>query len=149
MLRADGLTGVSRRKGPPRTKRTTPEALQAPDLVHRDFTATRPDQLWVADITYIPSDRGFVYLAVVLDAFSRRVVGWAMSSTLHTAVVLDALQMAATQRRPAGVIHHSDQESQYGALAFGQRCKALGVRPSMGSRGDAYDCEYAAAALRL
>jgi putative transposase len=80
-----------------------------------------------------------LYLAVVLDAFSRRVVGWAMSSSLHTAVVLDALQMAATQRRPAGVIHHSDQGSQYGALAFGQRCKTFGVRPSMGSRGDAYD----------
>ncbi|GJG88101.1 transposase [Gemmatimonadetes bacterium T265] len=139
LMREGGLAGVSRRKGPPGPKRTTPEAPQAPDLVRRDFTADAPDKLWVADITYVPSYAGFLYLAVVLDAFSRRVVGWAMSSTLHTAVVLDALQMAATQRRPAGVIHHSDQGSQYGALAFGQRCKALGVRPSMGSRGDAYD----------
>lgn len=139
LMRADGLAGVSRRKGPPRAKRTTPEAPQAPDLVQRDFTADAPDQLWVADITYVPTYAGFLYLAVVLDAFSRRIVGWAMSSTLHTAVVLDALQMAATQRRPAGVIHHSDQGSQYGALAFGHRCKTLGVRPSMGSRGDAYD----------
>ena len=139
LMRADGLAGVSRRKGPPRAKRTTPEAPQAPDLVRRDFTADAPDQLWVSDITYVPTYAGFLYLAVVLDAFSRRIVGWAMSSTLHTAVVLDALQMAAAQRRPAGVIHHSDQGSQYGALAFGQRCKALGVRPSMGSRGDAYD----------
>ena len=146
LLRADGLAGVSRRKGPPRPRRTTPEAPQAPDLVRRDFTAPAPDQLWVADITYIPTYAGFLYLAVVLDAFSRRVVGWAMSGSLHTAVVLDALRMAAAQRRPAGVIHYSDQGSQYGALAFGQRCKALGVRPSMGSRGDAYDCEYAAAA---
>ena len=139
LMRADGLAGVSRRKGPSRPKRTTPEAPQAPDLVRRDFTATAPDHLWVSDITYIPTYAGFLYLAVVLDAFSRRVVGWAMSSTLHTAVVLDALQMAAAQRRPAGVIHHADQGSQYGALAFGQRCKALGVRPSMGARGDAYD----------
>ncbi len=139
LMRAEGLVGVSRRRGPPRPKRTTPEAPQAPDLVKRDFTADAPDRLWVADITYVPTYAGFLYLAVVLDTFSRRVVGWAMSSSLHTAVVLEALQMAAAQRRPAGVIHHSDQGSQYGALAFGQRCKALGVRPSMGSRGDAYD----------
>ncbi len=139
LMRSEGLAGVSRRKGPPRPKRTTPEAPPAPDLVRRHFAADAPDQLWVADITYVPTYAGFLYLAVVLDAFSRRVVGWAMSTSLHTAVVLDALQMAAAQRRPAGVIHHSDQGSQYGALAFGQRCKALGVRPSMGSRGDAYD----------
>ena len=139
LMRADGLAGASKRHGPARPRRSTPEAPQAPDLVRRDFTAEAPDQLWVADITYVPTYAGFLYLAVVLDAFSRRVVGWAMSSSLHTTVVLDALQMAATQRRPAGVIHHSDQGSQYGALAFGQRCKTLGVRPSMGSRGDAYD----------
>lgn len=139
LMRTAGLVGASKRRGPPRPQRNTPETPQAPDLVQRDFTADAPDQLWVADITYIPSDRGFLYLAVVLDAFSRRVVGWSMSGSLHTAVVLDALQMAAAQRRPAGVIHHSDQGSQYGALAFGQRCKVLGVRPSMGSRGDAYD----------
>lgn len=139
LMRVAGLRGVSKTGAAPRTKRTVPEAPQAPDLVQRQFTATAPDQLWVADITYVPTYAGFLYLAVVLDAFSRRVVGWAMSGSLKTDVVLDALQMAATQRRPAGVIHHSDQGSQYGALAFGQRCKELDVRPSMGSRGDAYD----------
>jgi len=116
--------------------------------VQRNFTATAPDALWVADITYVPTYAGFLYLAVVLDAFSRRIVGSAMRNALKAGVALDALQMAATQRRPTHVIHHSDQGSQYGALAFGQRCKELGVRPSMGSRGDAYDCEYPAAARR-
>ena len=139
LMRTAGLVGVSKTGAAPQPKRTVPELPQAPDLVRRDFTATAPDALWVADITYVPTYAGFLYLAVVLDAFSRRVVGWAMSSTLKTAVVLDTLQMAATQRRPTHVIHHSDQGSQYGALAFGQRCKELGVRPSMGSRGDAYD----------
>jgi putative transposase len=139
LMRADGLAGVSRRKGPPRSAPRAPETPPAPDLVRRDFAADAPDKLWVADITYVPTCAGFLYLAVVLDAFSRRVVGWAMRASLHTAVVLDALEMAAAQRRPAGVVHHSDQGSQYGALAFGMRCKALGVRPSMGSRGDAYD----------
>ena len=139
LMRAAGLRGVSKTGTTSPTKRRVPEAPQAPDLVQRQFTATAPDQLWVADITYVPTHAGFLYFAVVLDAFSRRVVGWAMSSSLKTAVVLDALQMAATQRRPTAVIHHSDQGSQYGALAFGQRCKELGVRPSMGSRGDAYD----------
>ena len=139
LMRSAGLAGVSNRKGPPRPKHGVPESPPAPDLVRRDFTATAPDALWVADITYVPTYAGFLYLAVVLDAFSRRVVGWAMGTTLKATLVLDALQMAATQRRPTSVIHHSDQGSQYGALAFGQRCKTLGVRPSMGSRGDAYD----------
>ena len=95
--------------------------------------------LWVADITYIPTWAGFLYLAVVLDAFSRRIVGWSMATTLHTQVVLDALDMALGQRRPSGVIHHSDQGSQYTSIAFGKRCREAGVRPSMGSVGDAYD----------
>jgi len=139
LMRSDGLVGVSKRRGPARPRRVRPETPPAPDLVHRTFTATAPNQLWVADITYVPTAAGFLYLAVVLDVFSRRVVGWAMRTTLHTAVVLDALEMAAVQRRPEAVIHHSDQGSQYAALAFGQRCTLLGVRPSMGSRGDAYD----------
>jgi putative transposase len=95
--------------------------------------------LWVADITYIPTWAGFLYLAVVLDAFSRRIVGWSMATTLHTQVVLDALDMALWQRRPSGVIHHSDQGSQYTSIEFGKRCREAGVRPSMGSVGDAYD----------
>jgi putative transposase len=139
LMRMEGLCGVSKRRGPVRARRTIPEAPLAPDLVKRDFRATAPNQLWVADITYVPTAAGFLYLAVVLDVFSRRIVGWSMRETLHTTVVLDALDMAATQRRAAHVIHHSDQGSQYGSFAFGQRCQLLGVKPSMGSRGDAYD----------
>jgi len=93
----------------------------------------------VADITYIPTWAGFLYLAVVLDAFSRRIVGWSMATTLHTQVVLDALDMAPWQRRPSGVIHHSDQGLQYTSIEFGNRCREAGVHPSMGSVGDAYD----------
>jgi hypothetical protein len=95
--------------------------------------------LWVADITYIPTWAGFLYLAVALDAFSRRIVGWAMATALHTQLVLDALNMALATRRPKHVIHHSDQGSQYTSIAFGKRCGEAGVRPSMGSLGDAYD----------
>jgi putative transposase len=138
LMRAAGLTGVSRRKGP-RTTRRREGARPAPDLVERNFTAERPDQLWVADITYVPTWAGFLYLAVVLDAFSRRVVGWAMATHLRTQLVLDALEMALRQRRPQGVIHHSDQGSQYTSIAFGSRCRRAGVRPSMGSVGDCYD----------
>ena len=112
---------------------------RAPDLVDRDFAAAGPDRLWVADITFIPSAAGFLYLAVVLDAWSRKVVGWAMTNHLRAELVVDALQMAIGQRRPRDVIHHSDQGSQYTSLAFGKRCKEAGVRPSMGSVGDAYD----------
>ena len=116
-----------------------PCAPRAPDLVDRDFAAAGPDQLWIADITFIPTATGFLYLAVVLDAWSRKVVGWAMTNHLRAELVVDALQMAIGQRRPRDVIHHSDQGSQYTSLAFGKRCKEAGVRPSMGSVGDAYD----------
>ena len=138
LMRAAGLAGVSRRKGP-RTTQRRQGARPAPDLVERNFTAERPDQLWVADITYVPTWAGFLYLAVVLDAFSRRVVGWAMATHLRTQLVLDALDMALRQRRPQDVIHHSDQGSQYTSIAFGSRCRVAGVRPSMGSVGDCYD----------
>ena len=138
LMRALGLTGVSRRKGTRTTIRDR-EARPAPDLVDRDFTAAGPDRLWVADITYVPTWAGFLYLAVVLDAWSRRVVGWAMAPHLRTELVLEALNMAFTQRRPTDVIHHSDQGCQYTSIAFGQRCRDMGVRPSLGSVGDAYD----------
>jgi len=138
LMRALGLAGVSRRKGTRTTIRDR-DARPAPDLVDRDFTAAAPDRLWVADITYVPTWAGFLYLAVVLDAWSRRVVGWAMATHLRTALVLEALNMALAQRRPTEVIHHSDQGCQYTAIAFGQRCGEMGVRPSMGSVGDAYD----------
>jgi putative transposase len=137
LMRNLGLTGVSRRRHTVTTLRD--RAPQAPDLVERNFTAERPNLLWVADITYIPTWAGFLYLAVVLDAFSRRIVGWSMATTLHMQLVLDALNMALWQRRPSGVIHHSDHGSQYTAVAFGKRCGEAGVRPSMGSVGDAYD----------
>jgi putative transposase len=132
-----GIAGVTRRRFVTTTVRDN--GRQAPDLVDRKFTAEAPDRLWVADITYIPTWAGFLYLAVVLDAFSRRIVGWSMSTTLATQVVLNALNMALATRRPTAVIHHSDQGSQYTSIAFGLRCREAGVRPSRGSVGDAYD----------
>ena len=142
LMRAAGLAGVSRRKGV-RTTQRRQGARPAPDLVERDFAAEAPDRLWVADITYIPTWAGFLYLAVVLDAFSRRVVGWSMANHLRTSLVLDALDMALGRRRPENVIHHSDQGSQYTSIAFGTRCRQAGVRPSMGSVGDCYACPRA------
>jgi len=133
LMKAAGLEGVSRRKRP-----STNSSRPAPDLVDRDFTASEPDELWVADITYVPTDRGYLYLAVVLDAFSRRVIGWA-TGHLRTELVLEALDMVSEQRNSKETIHHSDRGSQYTALAFGQRCKDAGVRPSMGSVGDCFD----------
>jgi putative transposase len=138
LMRAACVQGVSRRKWVTTTTRD-PEARPAPDLVDRQFTAAGPDRLWVADITYVPTGAGFLYLAVVLDAWSRRIIGWAMATHLRTELVLAALDMALEQRRPQGVIHHSDHGCQYTAIAYGQRCLAFGVRPSMGSVGDAYD----------
>ena len=132
------LVGVHRRRGV-RTTRRGPDEQAAADLVQRNFTAATPNQLWVADITYIPTWAGFLYLAIVLDAWSRRVVGWAMATHLKTDLVLAALNMAITQRRPHEVIHHSDHGCRYTALAFGHRCQQLGVRPSRGTVGDAYD----------
>jgi len=137
LMRQAGVSGVSRRRFVITTVRDG--GRQAPDLVERDFTAERPNMLWVADITYIPTWTGFLYLAVALDAFSRRIVGWAMATTLHAQLVLDALNMALATRRPKDVIHHSDQGSQYTCIEFGKRCREAGVRPSMGSVGDAYD----------
>jgi putative transposase len=137
VMRDANIVGVSRRKFVVTTVRDG--GRQAPDLVDRTFAADAPNVLWVADITYIPTWMGFLYLAVVLDVFSRRIVGWSMSTTLHVTVVLDALNMALTMRRPRGVIHHSDQGSQYASIAFGNRCRNAKVRPSMGSVGDCYD----------
>ena len=139
LMREGGLVGASHRHGGPTTTRRDKEARPAPDLVDRDFTASGPNQLWVADITCVPTTAGFLYLAVVLDAWSRKIVGWSMANHLRTELVLDAMEMAVGQRRPKDVIHHSDQGSQYTSLAFGKRCGEAGVRPSMGSVGDAYD----------
>ena len=129
-----------RQPSPWRTWQTTRrdrEARPAPDLVDRDFLRPNgPNQLWVADITFVPTATGFLYLAVVLDAWSRKIVGWSMANHLRTELVLDALDAAVAQRRPRDVIHHSDQGSQYTSLGFGGRCREAGVRPSMGSVGD-------------
>jgi putative transposase len=138
LMQGAGLAGVSRRRQFTTTTRDR-QGRQAPDLVDRNFAVSRHDQLWVADITYIPTWAGFLYLAVVLDAWSRRIVGWAMATHLRTELVLDALNMALWQRRPREVIHHSDQGTQYTSIAFGQRCREAGVRPSMGSIGDCFD----------
>ena len=150
LMRGAGITGVSRRRGGPVTTRRDGGARPAPDLVDRDFSATGPNRLWVTDITSIPTAAGFLYLAVVLDAWSRRIVGWSMANHSRTELVLAALEMALGQRRPCDTILHSDQGSQFTSLAFGNRCREAGVRPSMGSVGDAYDnamCESFFASL--
>jgi putative transposase len=138
LMREAGLQGVSRRARVRTTVRDA-AARSAADLVRRQFQVEAPDRLWVADITYIPTGAGFLYLAVVVDAWSRRVVGWAMATHLRTELVLAALEMALWQRRPQQVIHHSDHGTQYTSIAFGQRCREAGVRPSMGSVGDCFD----------
>ena len=119
LMQVAGLAGVSRRKFVTTTVRG--DGRQAPDLVERNFVSEAPDRLWVADITYVPTWAGFLYLSVVLDAFSRRIVGWSMATTLVTQLVLDALNMALLRRRPRGVIHHSDQGSQPGLKWSSQR----------------------------
>ena len=113
-MREADLVGASHRHGGPTTTRRNKDDRPAPDLVDRDFSATRPNQLWVADITYVPTMAGFLYLAVVLDAWSRKIVGWAMANHLRAELVLDAMEIAVGQRRPKDVIHHSDQGRQGG-----------------------------------
>jgi putative transposase len=138
LMRERSIYGASRRKGFKTTVRDL-DARPAPDLVERKFTATAPNQLWVADITYVPTWSGFLFVAIVLDVYSRRVVGWATATHLRTELVLDALNMAIYRRKPINLIHHSDQGTQYTSIAFSLRCKEAGVRPSMGSVGDCYD----------
>ena len=138
LMRESGLVGVSRRRGT-RTTRVDRNHRAAPDRVERQFRADAPDKIWVADITFVPTWAGFVYLAIVLDVFSRKVVGWAMANHLRTELVLEALNMAIAQRRPQGVIHHSDKGAQYTSLAFGKRCRERGIVTSTGSAGDCYD----------
>ena len=126
LLRQAGLQGCHRRRRRPRTTVADPAAPAAPNLVQRRFDPLAPDRLWLADITYVPTGEGWLYLAAVLDAFSRRVVGWAMADHLRTELVLDALTMALATRRPAaGLVHHSDRGCQYTALAFGRRLRRV------------------------
>ena len=139
LMRTAGIAGVSRRRGP-RTTRRDVQARPAPDRVERRFEADEPNRLWVADISYIPTlAASFLYLAIVLDVFSRRIIGWAMAAHQRTELVIEALEMAIEQRRPEAVVHHSDQGCQYTSLAFGARCREAGVALSMGSVGDCFD----------
>ncbi len=143
------LQGVSGRRFIVTTQRDE-KARPAPDLVDRQFEASAPNQLWIADITYVPTWAGFLYLAVVIDVWSRKVVGWAMATDMKTELIIKALDMAIAQRQPRDVVHHSDQGTQYTSVAFGKRCREAGVRPSMGTVGDAYDnamCESFFASL--
>jgi len=139
LMRRAGLRGCMRA----RKKRTTlrdSRAVPAPDLVKRDFHATAPDRLWTADITYLKTDEGFLYLAFVLDVYSRRIVGWSMATHLRAELVVDALEMAVWRRKPAaGLVHHSDRGVQYTALSFGKRLEEAGIVPSMGRAGSALD----------
>jgi putative transposase len=139
LMRDARLQGVHRRRLRGLTRRD-PQAAPAPDLVERNFTPPAPDRLWVADITQQRTDDGWLYLAVVLDSFSRRIVGWSMADHLRTELVLDALDMAIAQRQPAaGLIHHTDHGSQYTSLTFGRRLQQAGLVASMGTIGDALD----------
>ena len=139
LMRQEGLEGV--RRGKKRTTIVDEAALErARDLLQRDFTASRPNVKWVADITYLRTWNGFVYLAFVLDCYSRMIVGWQLATHLRTDLVLDALEMANGLRRPApGLIAHTDRGSQYTSIRYTDRLDELGAAPSVGSRGDAYD----------
>jgi putative transposase len=138
LMRQAGLRGCMRG----RRKGTTRRSKRAPvkDLVKRNFAAPEVDRVWVADVTYVATREGFLNLAFILDAHSRRIVGWAMENHLRTELVVDALQMAVWRRKPApGLIHHSDQGVQYTSLSFGERLREVGITPSMGRTGSALD----------
>ena len=136
-----GLQGV--RRGRKKVWTTTPDPAQPrpPDLVKRNFVATRPNQLWVSDFTYVSTWQGFTYVAFVVDVFSRYIVGWRVSSTMHTDFVLDALEQALYARQPdrGNLIHHSDRGSQYLSIRYSERLDEAGIAPSVGSKGDSYD----------
>jgi putative transposase len=139
LMRAAGLRGCVRGKKR-RTTRRDPRAAPAPDLLCRDFVAARPNRVWLADITYIPTREGFLYLAFILDTHSRKVVGWSMAPHMRTELVVDALEMAVWKRGPvAGLVHHSDRSVQYTAISFGKRLEEVGIVPSMGRTGTALD----------
>ena len=139
LMRQSGVSGLVRRKRG-KTTISVPGVRVADDLVDRQFRPAAPNTLWVADITYLSTWEGWLYLAAVQDAYSRRIVGWAMADHMRAELVVEALEMAVTRRRPGpGLVHHSDQGSQYVSLAFGQKCRDAGIAQSMGSRGSAYD----------
>jgi putative transposase len=140
LMRELEIQGVSRRRG--RVRTTTPDkrAAPAPDLVKRDFTAERPDQTWVADITYAPTHEGWLFLAAVMDLYSRKIVGWSMREDLEAPLVVDAISTAIARRKPKpGLVHHSDRGSQYTSIAMGRTLRDSKIMASMGSRGDPWD----------
>jgi putative transposase len=142
LMRAHGIQGAKRRGKPWRTTRPDPAARRRPDLVERDFTATGPNRLWVADLTYLRCWEGVVFFAFIIDAYSRRIVGWQLASHMRTTLVLDALRMALHQRGPGAdieLVHHSDRGSQYTSIDYSQTLADHGVLASVGSVGDAYD----------
>jgi putative transposase len=142
LMREMGLAGAVRGRAWTTTTQSQPEAKRPGDLVDRNFTATRPNQLWVSDFTYVATWRGFVYVAFVIDVFARRIVGWRVSSSLVTDFVLDALEQAIYDRcgpTAAGLVHHSDRGTQYLSMRYTDRLADAGIAPSVGSRGDSYD----------
>jgi transposase InsO family protein len=152
LMREMGLRGVSRGRAWVITTRTEDRAGRPADLVDRQFHATRPNQLWIADFTYVATWRGFVYVAFVIDVFARRIVGWRVSASLATDFVLDALEQAIYDRRSAGVedlVHHSDRGTQYLSMRYTDRLAEAGIEPSVGSRGDSYDNAMAESIIGL
>jgi len=145
LMRALGLRGAVRGRAWTVTTQADPVATRPTDLVERRFLATRPNQLWVADFTYVATWRGFVYVAFVIDVFARRIVGWRVAASLRTDFVLDALEQAIYDRCSTGVtdlVHHSDRGTQYLSMRYSDRLADVGIEPSVGSRGDSYDCEH-------
>jgi transposase InsO family protein len=152
LMRELGLVGASRGRAWITTTRSQPEADRPRDLVDRQFTATRPNQLWVGDFTYVATWRGFVSVALVIDVFARRIVGWRVSSSLATDFVLDALEHAIYDRCRTGVVglvHHSDRGTQYLSMRYSDRLAEAGIAPSVGSRGDSYDNALAESIIGL
>jgi putative transposase len=142
LMREAGIVGVSRRRKKVFTTIADPDAVRAPDLVNRQFRADRPDALWVTDLTYVPTRSGMAYVCFIVDAFSRRIVGWRVASHMRTEMVLDALEMARRSRggrRLVGLVTHSDAGSQFTSVRFTERVEELGARPSIGTVADSYD----------
>jgi len=152
LMRAMGLAGVVRGRAWVTTTQSQPALDRPTDLVARDFTATRPNQLWVSDFTYVATWTGFVYVAFVIDVFARRIVGWRVSTSMRTDFVLDALEQAIYARggaAPTGLVHHSDRGTQYLSMHYTDRLADAGIAPSVGSRGDAYDNALAESVIGL
>ena len=152
LMHAMGLQGATRGRAWRITTQSDPTAARPTDLVERRFTATRPNQLWVADFTYVATYRGFVYVAFVIDVFARRIVGWRVAASLRTDFVLDALEQAIYNRvgeEVAELVHHSDRGTQYLSMRYTERLTEAGIEPSVGSRGDSYDNALAESVIGL